>query len=92
MPPEPVQLAVTHLEVYDDLAEQTFTVALEEVVKLVDDRQRPGAHRDTAIRLLNAETRNRHPQHVTKDGCRSVHVTVEEYSDIKLKMFDGLLK
>ena len=92
MPPEPVLLAVTHLEVYDDLAEQTFTVALEDVVKLVDDRQTPRAYRDTAIRLLNAETRDRQPQWVTEDGRRFVHVTVEEYSDIKLRMFAGLLQ
>ena len=92
MPQEPVLLAVTHLEVYDDLAEQTYTVALEDVVQLVDDRQHPGAHRDVAIRLLNAETRNRQPQWVTEDGRRFAHVTDEEYSDIKLNLFAGLLK
>ena len=92
MPQEQVLLAVTHLEVYDDLAEQTYTVALEDVVKQFDDHQHPGAHRDVAIRMLNSETKNRHPQWVTADGRRFALVTADEYSDIKLNLIMRLLK
>ena len=88
----PESLFVTHLEVYDDLAEQTSTVALEDLVKVVDDPRQPGAHRDTIIRLLNAETRDRQPQWVTDDGRRVVHVTDEEYSDIRLSVLTSLLR
>lgn len=88
----PEQLFVTHLEVFDDLAEQTFTIALEDLVKLVDDPRQPGAHRETTIRLLNAATKDRLPRWMTPDGRRVVHVTVEEYSDIKLSVFTCLLK
>ena len=88
----PEQLLVTHLEVFDDLAEQTFTIALEDLVKLVNDPRHPGAHTETAVRLLNAETKDRHPQWVTPDGHRVAHVTAEEYSDIKLSLFNHLLQ
>ena len=59
---------------------------------MVDDPQDPGAHRDIAIQLLNAETRDRQPQWVTADGCRTAHVTIDEYSDIKLSLFTSMLK
>jgi hypothetical protein len=92
MPPEPVLLVVTHLEVYDDLAEQTYTVALEDFVLQLDNSQPPGVHRDTIIQLLNAGTEDRQPQWVTEDGRRFAHVTDEEYSGIKLNVFVGLMK
>lgn len=92
MPAAAETLFVTHLEVFDDLAEQTFTVALQDFVNLLDDWQNPGAHTETVIRLLNAETRDRHPQWVTGDGRRVAHVTAEEYSDIKLSVLTSMLK
>lgn len=92
MPDAAESLFVTHLEVFDDLEDYTFTVALQDFVNLLDDKQNPGAHTATVIRLLNAETRERQPQWVTDDGRRVAHVTAEEYSDIKLSVLISMAK
>jgi hypothetical protein len=92
MPDAAESLFVTHLEVLDDLSEQTFTVSLQDFVNLLDDRQNPGTHTATVIRLLNVETRDRQPQWVTDDGRRVVRVTAEEYSDIKLSVLRSMVK
>jgi hypothetical protein len=90
MPNPEAALVVAELVVNDDLAGQTYTVALKDVVRAVDDPNQPGAHRQTIISLLNAEILGRHPEAAAL-GPEPLKITLEEFSDIKIQVLQNLI-
>ena len=83
MPRTGATLIVARLRVHDDIANQTFTISLEDVVKmLMDDPQHPGRERPLVVSLLNAEIRARHP-YLAKAERDTLAVTIDEFSGIK---------
>ncbi len=91
MPDSEAALVVGQLLVDDDLASQTYTIALEDLVRAVDDPDHPGRHRETIISLLNTEILNRHPKAASL-GDRALVVTAEEFSDIKIQVLQNLIR
>ena len=83
-------LIVARLRVYDDLAEQTFVVNLEDVVRSIDDQNDPGKHRAVIVALVNEHILDRHP-HVTKAKTQELAVGIEEFSDVKIQVIQQLL-
>ena len=84
------ELIVTQLRVYDDLAEQTFVVDLEDVVRSIDDQNGPGRHRAVIVALLNEHILDRHP-HVTKAKTQELAVGIDEFSDLKIQVIQRLV-
>lgn len=78
------------LRVHDYLEDRTFDVNEEDVVRMIDDLPHSGAHRPLIVTLLNAEILDRH-HHTADIGSRSVPVTIDEFSDIKLGVMTKLL-
>ena len=82
---------MAHLRVHDDVSHQTFTVNLEDVVKmLMNDAQHPGRERSLVVSLLNDEILARHP-YVAEARKDTLEVTIDEFSEIKTKVARELL-
>ena len=86
----PNGFAVASLRVHDDVEGQTFDVKLEDVVRMMDDPNEPGKHRSLIITLLNSDILDRHP-HAAQFENRPLPVTIDEFSDLKLSVFQKLL-
>jgi len=81
----PTELLISFLRVHDDIAEQTFTVNLEDVVGMIDDPDEPGKFRSLIIDLLNSEILDRHP-HVGGTQYNPLDITISEFSDLKMEV------
>jgi hypothetical protein len=91
MPDSDAALVIAQLMVDDDLAGQTYTIALEDLVRAVDDPNHSGAHRETIISLLNAEILGRHPE-AGSLGSKPLIITAEEFADIKIQVLQNLIR
>jgi hypothetical protein len=89
MSEDAAELVVGSLWVHDDLAAQDFLVNLEDVVHMVDDPDEPGKYRSLIITLLNDEILDRHP-HAAAARQKSLEVTIEEFSEIKLQVLQRM--
>ncbi len=83
-------LIVARLQVYDDLAEETFTVKLEDVVSLIEGPSEPGTHRAAIISLVNEHLLESYP-HIGEHPTQELSVGIEEYSDLKIEVAQKLL-
>ncbi len=86
---EAAKLVVSRLRVYDDIAEQTFTVDVEDVVSLIDDPNRPGRYRTETIALVNSFILDRHP-YVVDAGVEELAIDIEQFSDLKIHVSQQL--
>ena len=84
------ELIVAAVRVYDDLADQTFVVNLENVVQVIDDPNERGKHHSLIVTLINAEILDRHP-HVMANRNQPLDLTIEEFSDLKIEVIQKLL-
>jgi len=85
----PDGLVTASLRVHDDLENLTFDVNLGDVVRAIDDPDQPGAHRPLIGTLLNGEILD-HPPYAAKFGARPLPVTIDEFSDIKIRVVQKL--
>lgn len=83
-------LILARLRVYDDLAETTFIVELEDVVKLMEGPSKPGEHRATIVGLMNEHLLDRYP-HITGQSAQELSVGIEDYADLKIEVAQKLL-
>jgi hypothetical protein len=91
MPGTEATLVVARLSVYNDVADETFTINLEDLVKmLMDDPHHPDSQRSLIISLLNDEILARHP-HMGKAKKDTLAVTIDEFSEIKTQVGRRLL-
>ena len=84
------ELILARLRVYDDLAEATFTVDLEDVVALMNRPSEPGKRRPKIIALLNEHLLARYPQ-LAGRTLQELSVGIEEYADLKIEVAQELL-
>ena len=84
------RLILARLCVYDDLAETTFTIDLEDVVKLMEGPSEPGEHRPRIIGLMNEHLLDRYPQ-LAEQSTQELSVGIEDYADLKIEVAQKLL-
>ncbi len=90
MPGTEATLVIARLRVHDDVADQTFTVNLEDVVEMMmGDPQHPGRQRSLVVFLLNEEILKRHPY--AAKAKKTLEVTIDEFSEIKTQVARELL-
>ena len=90
MPGTEATLVVARLRVHDDVADQTFTVNLEDVVEMMmGDPQHPGRQRSLVVFLLNGEILKRHPY--AAKAKKTLAVTIDEFSEVKMQVARELL-
>ena len=83
-------MILDRLRVYDDLAETTFTVELEDVVKLLEGPSKSGEHRPRIVGLMNEHLLDRYPQ-LAERSTQELSVGIEDYADLKIEVAQKLL-
>jgi hypothetical protein len=79
------ELVVSFLRVHDNLAEQSFTVNLADVVEMIEGPSEPDGQRSLIIQLVNDEILDQHP-HAAGTRHNPLDVTLAEFSDLKMKV------
>ena len=82
-------LILARVRVYDDLARETFTVDLEDVVRLMENAARLGGSRKAIIALMNAHLLERHPQ-LRHRSTEELSIGIADYSDLKVDVAERL--
>ena len=91
MPGTDDTLVVARLRVRDDVANRSFTISLEDVVKMMmDDPDHPARERPLIVSLLNEEILARYP-HAAEANRGTLEVTIAEFSEIKTQVARKLL-